>query len=108
MYKKLLEQKIVNFKQPLWKKWRTENKSFCQKLNSNSNSGKLQEILESVSRRIAGVEKRVSHLEKIFDTKVNHLEQTMGTKVNVLEKADDGKLVMMEEKISNLQSKLTE
>ena len=44
-------------------------------------SGKLQEIHESVSKRITSVEVMVLHLEK----------------------AVDGKLVMMEEKINNLQ-----
>ena len=49
-------------------------------------SGKLQEIHESVSKRINGVEERVSHLEKSVD----------------------GKLVMMGEKINNLQSQRSE
>ena len=53
---------------------------------------------ESVSKRITGVEKRVSYLEKTSDTKVNDLENTVDTNVNVLEKTVDGKLVMMEEK----------
>ena len=36
-------------------------------------SGKLQEIHESVSKRITGVEERVSHLEKLF-----HASQLQG------------------------------
>ena len=67
-------------------------------------SEKLQEIHESVSRRITVVEERVSHLEKTVDMKVNCLENTVDEKVDNLEKAFDGKLVIMEEKINNLQS----
>ena len=67
----------------------------------------------------------MSHLELIVDTKVNDLEHTVDTKVNDLRiqltrkliiwkipltnvndlgKAVDGKLVMMDKKINNLQS----
>ena len=67
-------------------------------------SEKLQEIHDSVSKRIAGVEERMTHLEKTVDTKVNNLEKTVDTKVTVSEKTVDGKLVMLEEKIINLQS----
>ena len=59
--------------------------------------GKLQEIHESVSKRITCVEERVSHLEKAADRKVDNLE-----------KAVDGKLIMMEEKINNCQSQRPE
>ena len=48
-------------------------------------SGKLQEIHESVNKRISGVE-----------------ERTVDAKVDNLEKAFDVKLVMMEEEINNL------
>ena len=71
-------------------------------------SWKLQEIHESVRKRITGVEERVSHLEKTVDTKVNSLENIVDKKVDNLEKVVDGKLAMMGEKINNLQSQRPE
>lgn len=59
--------------------------------------GKLQEIHESVSKRITDDQKRVSHLEKVVDMKMHVLEKT------VFEK-----LVMMEEKMNNFQSQQLE
>ena len=71
-------------------------------------SEKMQEIHVSVSRRITGVEERVSHLEETFDAKGSCLKKTVDKKVDNLEKAVDGKLVMMEEKINNLQTQRPE
>ena len=79
MYTKLLEQKTINCKQQFCQK------AFCEK-KFEATPGKLQEIYESVSKGTTGVEGRVSHLEKTLDEK----------------------LVMMKEKINNLQSQRPE
>ena len=47
-------------------------------------SGRLQEIYESVNKRITGIEERVSHLEKATDTKVHDLEKTVGGKFQMI------------------------
>ena len=58
---------------------------------------KLQEIHESVSKTIIGVEEKVLKLEKTVDTKVIDFSKTV-----------DGKLVIIQEKINNLQSQRPE
>ena len=50
----------------------------------------------------------MSHLEKSVDTKVNCLENTVDKKVDNMGKAFEGKLIIMEEKINNLQSQRPE
>ena len=98
-YKKLLELRITSYLKLLEPKTRRGSEQKIERMQAailskigkelKATSRKLQEINESVSRRITGVEEGVSHLEKTVDKTVNNLEKAV---------------VMMEEKIKNLQS----
>ena len=71
---------------------RAENKKKIEK-KLEAPAEKLQEIHKSVSKRITSVEEKVSILEKTVNTEIINLEKSV-----------EGKLVMMKEKLSNLQS----